>query len=195
MTGNDDTLELDVSGSSARQIAQNLLTLADSDVDYNRADVRVETEVATLNPSADGAGADELVATMLAGVDWDTQPPTRIVVDMSADDTAEESFSPPEDPSEGDRMEAWQPSPAESVRAPRPGTRRKAMLVSLAKHGPATAAELADEIDYDRGSVSNDLSVFWRECGLVERAQTFSPGGGEAFTYRLNDHGRAVVGG
>lgn len=193
MTGNDNTFDLSISGSNARQVAKNLLTLVDGDEEYDTADVRVEMGDCVIEPSATGQNADELVSTMLSGFDWGEYSPTHIEVRLR-DSGSDEPFEPPEDPEYGERVSEWIPSEVEAIDIPASGSRRYAVLGAFSDNGPMTAKELAEVMEIGRGEASSVLSYLFTKAGLLDRAKAHRDTGGQLYLYRLNDHGRAAIG-
>ena len=193
MTGNDNTFDLSISGSNARQVAKNLLTLVDGDEEYDTADVRVEMGECVIEPSATGPNADKLVSTMLSGFDWDDRSPTHIEVCLRGSD-ADEAFEPPENPEYGERVSPWMSPDVEAIDIPSAGSRRYEVLKVLSAHQPLMATELSKVMEITNDDASSVLSYLFTSAGLIDRAKAHRDTGGHLYLYRLNDHGEAAIG-
>ena len=193
MTSNNTEVDLDVSGPTARGVAASILSIVDeAGDDIDTASVEVTAGDTVVSIDGDGPRADEIVPQMVASIDWEDVGLDGLSVSLESAAGVDESFEPPADPDEGDRITEWERADVPPS-MPARGSQRRDTLRVLAGVDSATTNELAEETDVLRDTLSGDLSVLYNEYGVVDRARIFASTGGRVYTYRVNEHGRLFL--
>lgn len=194
MTDDNSEVDLDVSGPTATAIAGSILSICEEASDPDAISVTLSFGGSTVTLDGGGQEAVAVVPQMVSAVDWSEQGLDAISVHLTstADDDSTD-FEPPEDPDDGDRMTPWESSDGPINRVSET-SKRYTVLEYVADHGPLTTLEVAEGLDRDRGPSSSTLSKLYSECGLLDRAKAFDTAGGLKYVYRVNDHGKAVLG-
>lgn len=193
MSEDTSEVDLDVSGPTATAIAGSILSICEEADDPGDISVTLTIGESTISLAGDGTEAVAVVPQMVSAVDWSECGLDAISVHLSsATDDDSTDFEPPDDPSDGDRITAWESADG-PIKPVQKGTRRRLLLEALRDHGPLMAEDVAERTNYTPAHASSALSKLYSESGLLDRAQVFKPGGGLKYLYRLNDHGRAVV--
>jgi len=189
MTSNNTEVDLDVSGPTARGVAASILSIVDeAGDDIDAASVEVTSGDTVVSIDGDGPRADEIVPQMVASIDWEGVGLDSLSVSLESSTDVDESFEPPADPDEGDRITEWQRADG-PVSMPGRGTQRREILTALREVDQATTSEIARRETIPKDTVSGALSVLYTDFGVVDRARVHALSGGRTYTYRVNEHG------
>ena len=195
MTDNDPEVDLDVSGPTATAIAGSILSICEEATDPSSVLITLSHGGSTVSIGGDGREAVEIVPKMVSSVDWQAVGLDSINVQLtSADDSPDrdEEFERPESPSVGDRISPWEQSDG-GITPVRRDSNYYAALEYVAENGATKMADLVEGMVFERDYASSILSDLFAKKGLLDRARYYNGSGGLSYTYRVNDHGHAVL--
>jgi len=195
MTKRDPEVDLDVSGPTATAIAGSILSICEEASDPGSVLITLSYGGNTVSISADGPDASATVPKMVSSVDWEEVGLDSINVQLtSRDDPVEqdENFERPENPSVGDLLGPWKKSDG-PITPVRPDSNYYSALGYMDENGEARMSDLVEDMGFERDYASSILSDLFAKKGLVDRARHYNGSGGLSYTYRVNDHGHAVL--
>lgn len=193
-----NTVDLTVTGSTARQVAQNILNVVDMPDEGGDHEVSISVGAGDTTVEVRGTGPVSvgLVSGLLGGVNWEEVDPDMLSVSISPQtaDTSE-GYTKVTDADPGERVGPWESPDVSEVNLPQTGTLVRDTFEALAELGEARSEDLADEVEMDSGKSSQHLSRLYNEYGVVDRARVRRDGGdGSMYRYRINSHGQPFLG-
>lgn len=193
-----NTVDLTVTGSTARQVAQNILNVVDMPDEGGDHEVSISVGAGDTTVEVRGTGPVSvgLVSGLLGGVDWEEVDPDMLSVSISPQTTdTSEGYTKVTDADPGERVGPWESPDVSEVNLPQTGTLVRDTFEALAELGEARSEDLAGEVEMDSGKSSQHLSRLYNEYGVVDRARVRRDGGdGSMYRYRINSHGRPFLG-